>query len=593
MRKEFIMKFECVSFDIYDTLIGRLYPTEILYKMISEKLKSDAKFQIVDFPIKRVEAEHMLIAQGKRYYSLFDIYSSGAFSNIKDENRHYLIQLEEEFETQNAYPLEEGKRLFKQYKEQGKRIICISDMYLDSRTLKNILNKNGYEPEKIYVSCECNASKRDSTLFKQVLRELGVPARRILHIGDAIRSDIVNARKSGLHIHKVSKNGIISSDEYFQLGFQRFGRLMFEFIKWIHRQSNGRKLIFLTREGVFFQQCFQMIYDDKSYLMAVSRKGIIKGALPVLLNKKRFSEIVSDMSLQLTDTVSDLFRRVGLSIDNYRSELQEVEVSDQDSISKLTLSKLDKLFENNKKKIICELRSDQDMLDKYLKQFVDKSDSVAIVDIGWKGSMQNTLQAFWQTTDGPQDVIGLYFGTTQKENKRGFLFEDEESRAQDTLCFSGLIEILTTPCMGSVTGYRSDGDMAIPVFAEPEFSKESSLHINAVQQGIFEYIRRASYFKDHIDDGLEQEKNRFVRWGCFPTAKDINLLGSLDIYDNDVYLKLIEPITLKDLIQPKEIKRKLLQSKWKTGALKKIFIINLPYNRFINYLRKKRKEIGK
>ncbi len=581
------MYIQYVSFDIYDTLVRRLYPTEILYKMMGERLKLDAKFQVDDFSAKRIEAEQILIAQGNRYYNLFDIYSSGVFSGIDDDNKHYLIQLEEEFETQNTYPIAEGKRLFNQYIEQGKNIICISDMYLCSETLRKILLRNGYNPEKVYVSCECGASKRDGTLFKHVLKELDIQARTVLHIGDAIRSDILNAWRSGLHTYRVSRSGVISSDYCFNIGFHRFGRLMLEFVKWIHRQSDGRKLIFLTREGAFFQQCYQMTFDEITELMAVSRKSVIKSALPTLLEKKLFSEIVSDMSFQLTDTVSDLFSRVGLSIENYQDELQKMGVLEQDSINQSTLRRLDILFEKNKCTIISELSDSRILLEKYLNQFVDKNDSVALVDIGWKGSMQNTLQALWQATEGPQDVIGLYFGTTQKENKRGFLFEAEEGRAQDTLCFSGLIEILTTPCMGSVTGYRLDGNAAVPVLAEPEFTKESSIHIGAVQQGIFEYIRRASYFIDYIDVGLEKEKDRFVRWGCLPSRTDIIRLGDLDVYDNNAYLKLVEPITISDYIHPKEIKRKLLQSKWKTAALKKIFIFNLPYNQIINYLRKK------
>ena len=581
------MYIQYVSFDIYDTLVRRLYPTEILYKMMGERLKLDAKFQVDDFSAKRIEAEQILIAQGNRYYNLFDIYSSGVFSGIDDDNKHYLIQLEEEFETQNTYPLAEGKRLFNQYREQGKSIICISDMYLGSETLKKILLRNGYSPEKIYVSCECGASKRDGTIFKHVLKELDIPVRTVLHIGDAIRSDILNAWRSGLHTYRVSRSGVISSDDYFNIGFHRFGRLMLEFVKWIHRQGDGRKLIFLTREGVVFQQCYQMIFDDITELMAVSRKSVIKGALPTLLEKKLFSEIVSDMSFQLTDTVSDLFSRVGLSIENYQDELQKIGVLEQDSINQSTLRRLDILFEKNKRTIISELSGSRILLEKYLNQFVNKNASVALVDIGWKGSMQNTLQAFWQATEGPQDVIGLYFGTTRKENKRGFLFEAEERRAQDTLCFSGLIEILTTPCMGSVTGYRLDGKVAVPVLAKPEFSKESSSHISAVQQGIFEYIRRASYFKNCTDFGLEKEKDLFVQWGCFPSRTDIIRLGDLDVYDNNAYLKLVEPITISDYIHPKGIKRKIMQSKWKTAELKKIFIFNLPYNQFINYLRKK------
>ena len=114
--------------------------------------------------------------------------------------------------------------------------------------MRNIRNKEKKlfvlvicEPEKVYVSCECSASKRDGMLFKKVLRELGVSARAVLYIGNAIRSDIINAWKRGLHVYRVSRSGIVSTDKYFELGFQRFGRLIFEFIKWIHRQSKDHR----------------------------------------------------------------------------------------------------------------------------------------------------------------------------------------------------------------------------------------------------------------------------------------------------------------------------------------------------------------
>lgn len=585
------MQIQYISFDIYDTLIGRLYPTEILYGMMGERIQSDGVLRVNKFSAKRIEAEQILITQGKRYYTLRDIYGIGEFAGLDRQQQNYLIRLEEEFEMQNAYPLVEGKSLFEQYKRDRKKIICISDMYLRSGVLNMILSKNGYDVEKIYVSCECGASKRDGTLFKYVLSDMDVPAREILHIGDAVRSDILNAGLKGMKSHRVSRNRAISYNEYYELGFQRLGRILFEFIKWIHKQSEGRKLIFLTREGAFFQQCFHMLYDDDSHLMAVSRKSVIKGALPILLKQNRFSEIVSDWSLQLTDTVADLFKRVGLSVENYENELQNVGIVENESINRATLNQLDILFEIYKQKIIFELKDDQVLFDSYLKQFVDKNDSVALVDIGWKGSMQNVLQAYWRLNDGPQDVLGLYFGTVRKGRKKGFLFEAGDKHEQNTLCFVGLLEILTTPYMGSVIGYRSDGKLIVPVYAKPEFSETSAEHINAVQNGILEYIRRAVYFKEYIDEGLEKAKDKLVRWGCAPRREDIDLLGSLDIYDNGTSMQLIEPITIKDLVHPKEIKRKILQSKWKSGALKRLLFINFPYNRLINYLRKKKTNI--
>ena len=47
---------------------------------------------------------------------------------------------------------------------------------------------------------------------------------------------------------------------------------------------------------------------------------------------------------------------------------------------------------------------------------------------------------------------------------------------------------------------------------------------------------------------------------------------------------------ISDLIHLGEVKYELLQSKWKTGALKRILLINFPYNHLINYFRKMDKE---
>ena len=87
-------KVQYVSFDIYNTLIGRLYSTETLYRMIGEKIQLDGLFQMADFSAKRIEAEKILAAQGKRYYGIWNIYSTGVFADLDDQKWNCLIRFD-------------------------------------------------------------------------------------------------------------------------------------------------------------------------------------------------------------------------------------------------------------------------------------------------------------------------------------------------------------------------------------------------------------------------------------------------------------------------------------------------------------------
>ena len=82
----------------------------------------------------------------------------------------------------------------------GKRIIAISDIYLPRADLCGLLGRvaPGHPIDAVYCSAELNLTKRSSELFRAVLDLEGVPARRVLHLGDDRRADHEMARRVGL-----------------------------------------------------------------------------------------------------------------------------------------------------------------------------------------------------------------------------------------------------------------------------------------------------------------------------------------------------------------------------------------------------------
>ena len=64
-------------------------------------------------------------------------------------------------------------------------------MYLTTSIVTEILANAGYEIDKVYVSCDCNAKKKNGALFKYVLEKEKLNRNEIIHFGDSYKVDIL------------------------------------------------------------------------------------------------------------------------------------------------------------------------------------------------------------------------------------------------------------------------------------------------------------------------------------------------------------------------------------------------------------------
>lgn len=184
-----------VSFDIFDTLLYRpcLYPTDLFY-LIANKVNPTYH---IDFISLRLRAEFWL---HKPYASLDDIYGYiEKHAHIDHSVIQQLMQEEMACEKQVLAARQDIKNLYEYALSKSKRIIAVSDMYLPSYFLRDVLQQNGYKHiAKVYVSTECKAVKYDGTLFDKVLKEEHIAPQEIMHIGDNKKSDFIAPTK--LHI---------------------------------------------------------------------------------------------------------------------------------------------------------------------------------------------------------------------------------------------------------------------------------------------------------------------------------------------------------------------------------------------------------
>lgn len=88
--------------------------------------------------------------------------------------------------------------VWKWCRDNGKKIVIITDMYLPRRVLNAILAKIGVDYDCLYISGEEGVTKRTSELFAVVLRKLNIKPTQIIHIGDDLNNDINMPRMKGI-----------------------------------------------------------------------------------------------------------------------------------------------------------------------------------------------------------------------------------------------------------------------------------------------------------------------------------------------------------------------------------------------------------
>ncbi|WP_346686692.1 HAD-IA family hydrolase [Megamonas hypermegale] len=204
-----------ISFDVFDTLIVRpfLYPTDVFNLL---EIFANETLNIMDkisFKNIRVEAEKlarqksMLEKPMWEDITLDDIYIVvKELTNFSEDIIEKIKNKEIELELKYCKTRNFAKELFELALSQGKRIIITSDMYLSKDIIKEILNNNGYNGfSNIYVSSEIKLTKSTGNLFNYIAKELNIPSKQILHIGDNYFADVENAKKSGWQSYHLPK----------------------------------------------------------------------------------------------------------------------------------------------------------------------------------------------------------------------------------------------------------------------------------------------------------------------------------------------------------------------------------------------------
>ncbi len=201
-------EIEYVSFDIFDTLIKRPLwdPSDIFCFVADNPLVkqhfSNEKLFVDMRKAADAHAREKLTSQSSSYedVTLTEIYDSLAeIYDITAEESQRIRKIEEQLEIKFCTRRDSVKEIYDLAIEKGKKVIIVSDMYLEENIIDEILKNNGYDKHhKLYLSSTHRRLKATGSLFEFVIKDLKLKsASSVIHIGDNHNSDVVVSRKCG------------------------------------------------------------------------------------------------------------------------------------------------------------------------------------------------------------------------------------------------------------------------------------------------------------------------------------------------------------------------------------------------------------
>lgn len=622
-----IDSYDYVSFDIFDTLIKRNVknPTDIFD--IVEKEYNKTNSLINNFKENRIKAEKKAIAKSlHEEITLEEIYS--CMEKYTKTQKEKLMKLEIETEINFCVQNKQIYSIYENCIKKQKKIFFTSDMYLSKKVIETILNNAGYTKcEKLYLSSSENLKKISGNLFKKILEENNIDRNKIIHIGDSLLGDYlvpnkikiksillkrtINNRRFSSNKNNSLEYNVLSSfinnqvtetenkSQYRKLGYEVLGPMIYGFTSWIHqkvKEDKIDKLYFLARDAKIIMDIYKKRFNDEVpiYYLEVSRKAIISANLGEIHS---FDNILDKYKsiIKGTSKVIDFIRVLNLDYKKYNN-------LNKNLLTKLIMD----LNKEEKQAIFLNIKKDLEQNYKYqnqcLKEYLEQNDmrgNVALIDIGWNGTIQYFINNF---VDSKTQINGYYFGVNQdkkyKEYKKiirkGFLFDNNNSNENQYVIGLGIgiFEMMFLSTEGSTISYKEIDNKIKAIHDEKEYSTENLIDIQSIQNGANDFVENIgkSKIEKYLDYGnndfyFEDFKHLIIK----PSKRNINIFKNIHFqnFDNK---KLIETKSLIYYIfHVKSFYKDFMNSYCKVYFMKCVFGMNLPYY----YILKKLYKINK
>ncbi|NEV61045.1 HAD family hydrolase [Thiorhodococcus minor] len=391
---------------------------------------------------------------------------------------------------------------------KGERILLLSDMYLRRQDLARLLDKVDpalLQHASLYLSSEVKLNKASGLMFDHVAAQEGIAPGAIHHIGDNPHSDVRRARERGCQVTFFDACHL-TLDESFErneddLGWQvsvglfRESRLslptdaarvggsyaamvLLPFVLWVldqAREAGRKRLYFFARDGQILLEIARRlsVEDLELRYLHVSRLALHRC---VNTDFEAFLDwvFVSHQGMTIEDVAHRVTSDPGDLVDHLLGCV-DAALSREDLLTDKQRMALRNRFKSDpdlRARVMGLVSSERERVLRYLDQEgLARLDDACVVDIGWSGSIQDSLLQVLRThgsVDGGP-LAGYYWGLQRHtltdlgaNLKSSFAFHPD-SFWRDPAALRELVECFTAADHGSTLGYRENGGRIEPI----------------------------------------------------------------------------------------------------------------------------------
>ena len=425
--------------------------------------------------------------------------------------------------------------IFEKYKDLN--MYCISDFYMSSESLQELFNfvKLPVKIQKIFSSADYLLNKRTGNLYKAAEEELKISPSEHIHVGDNQYSDIDVAKGLGIETIKMQKtefnfvpeknrkfefdlNTIKNDNATFNAGID-IAPLLYFFVYNIVEYAIKNKIptiYYQTREGETFIKIHELFEENNPFGVELPKCEIIEvsrmATFSASLKEFSIKELLRLWSQYRTQSMNALFKTLAIDIKQFEEYFKKYDIDTEQKIEEpwndLKVKKLseDKEFTD---KINKELNRKKEELLKYFsekKKIVNDDKLMFLVDIGWRGTIQDNLAYIFDNKKIGGYYLTLYdFYNEQPKNTYKLSFiDDVEIRDHEVGDMITLLEWIYNPGTGSVIEYKNGNPIRK---AKTEEIDVVNKYIKPLQEGMFEAAKIINeYMKYHPYEAKESKK---------------------------------------------------------------------------------------
>lgn len=586
--------FDVLSLDVFDTLVWRTVPEpRDVFLQIGHVLRERGHLHssstIASFAAERARAEDRARrGAATREVTLEDIYARFPQGYLEGISIEDLPACEREVERALVHRHADVFALARHAQERGVRIALVSDTYFRADFIRTL---TGIDADFVIVSCEHGLSKHQG-LHRVLLQQSGVPAARILHVGDNKLADIDGPNVFGIARYWLRKfpaafdtmvprelpdpwtprATMLSSPDagitmlrgraqhraltpHARWGAGVLGPLLAGFGEWVTERCTAREIrtaLCLMREGTLLKNILDIqnsgVVAHETYLSRYSalRASIFTGSA---------EEIAAFVQRPASQPAGEVLAQLGLGAHDVSGVLAT------DVLTRAQVQALVTHLAGDRRvrdRIVAESTRARARLLAHIAQSVSlhQAQTVAVIDLGYKGTIQARLQAIFEHEGLPLHTHGLYVVTsaevyeaqTRGVRAEGWLAENGQPTAMaHTFIRSPEVfeQSLMADC-GSTLGHHDDGS---PVLGDNLVPATQRQQINEVQAGALLYARMWTEHRRGVDIPPAADVRALFQAMCIravarPLEEELHLFGDWQHDDNfgtSAVVSLAEP----------------------------------------------------